>query len=489
MKNIIIKSIIIIFVLSVSSCNKDYLDTTPTESVSESSVFATVKDARAAINGIHRFMFYRLDAQDEAGFGAMMINYDMMGEDLVMTSSGNGWFNSVYKWIESRSETSSLVDFTYEFYYKIISNSNMIINNIDNATGDESEKNSIKGQALAYRAWAHFMLVQSFGQRYDASGSNSGLGVPILIDNTVEGQPRSTVEQVYTQVIADLNASRDLLSTADERLNISHINIDVVKGLIARVALTMQNYSLAAQMSSEARAGYSLMDEEEYYSGFNNIDNPEWIWGGIQISDHNTFFASFFAYMSYNFSSTNIRSNPKAINSLLYDEISDTDYRKGLWDPEGIGFDQSTSFTTKPYMNRKFMAAGGSSSIGDLMYMRASEMILIEAESKARMGDDAGAAEALFELASARDTAYLLSSNTGQALLDEISIQRRVELWGEGFRFFDLKRNNEALDRNGANHDNTLVAGKFDVAAGDREWQWLFPRRELNANDKIEQNP
>lgn len=46
-----------------------------------------------------------------------------------------------------------------------------------------------------------------------------------------------------------------------------------------------------------------------------------------------------------------------------------------------------------------------------------------------------------------RDASYTLSTNTGQALIDEIMVQRRVELWGEGFRFLDLKRLNLPLDR------------------------------------------
>lgn len=82
-------------------------------------------------------------------------------------------------------------------------------------------------------------------------------------------------------------------------------------------------------------------------------------------------------------------------------------------------------------MNRKFLSGGGSgSSIGDVPLMRVAEMYLIEAEAKARAGgQDAAAAAVLFTLAKQRDPNYVLSTNTGQALIDEIMIQRRVELW------------------------------------------------------------
>lgn len=65
----------------------------------------------------------------------------------------------------------------------------------------------------------------------------------------------------------------------------------------------------------------------------------------------------------------------------------------------------------------------------------------------------------------------------------------RVELWGEGFRFYDLKRLNEPLDRTGANHNASLV-GVTNVPAGDIRWQFLIPQAELNnTNGVVVQNP
>ena len=72
-------------------------------------------------------------------------------------------------------------------------------------------------------------------------------------------------------------------------------------------------------------------------------------------------------------------------------------------------------------------------------------------------------------------------------MVNEILLQRRIELWGEGFRFFDLKRTNAALDRTGANHISS-VSGVSNVPAGDKRWQWLIPIAEINANPLIIQN-
>jgi hypothetical protein len=140
-------------------------------------------------------------------------------------------------------------------------------------------------------------------------------------------------------------------------------------------------------------------------------------------------------------------------------------------------------------MNRKFRVANTALSIGDVPLMRASEMFLIEAEAQARNGQDAPARQALFTLAKQRDPNYVISGNSGQALINEIMIQRRVELWGEGFRFYDLKRLNEPLDRTGANHNASLI-GVSQVPAGDITWQFLIPQSELNnTNGVVVQNP
>jgi hypothetical protein len=126
--------------------------------------------------------------------------------------------------------------------------------------------------------------------------------------------------------------------------------------------------------------------------------------------------------------------------------------------------------------------------MGDIPYMRSSEMVLIEAEALARQGKDADAAKVLQELVVKRDASAVLSTNTGEKLIDQIMFNRRVELWGEGFRFLDLKRTNTALNRNGANHIAAITT-IYDVPADDKMWEWLIPRAELDANKAVVQNP
>ncbi|MDB5232917.1 MAG: RagB/SusD protein [Chitinophagaceae bacterium] len=476
-----------------SSCKKEFLDTFPTTSVSAADALATTQNAYAALNGIHRVMYTQYDQQGEAGEGSNNIFRDLMGEDIVYPlASGSTGLIGWMQWINHRNVSATDLRYVYRFYYRLIANANVLINGVDNAVGPDADKKIIKGQALAYRGWAHFQLVQLWGKRYDAAAKpNVQLGVPILLTNTLEGQPRATVEDVYTQVNKDLDAALTLLAgyVRSGSAAKSNFDVNVVKGIKARVALTMQDWNTAATNAAAARQGYTLMSNAEYQSGFNNIANPEWIWGSRQIDDHNTFFYSYFAYISANFNSTVIRTQPRAVNATLWEQIPPTDIRKSMWDKTGATVPVPPGGAKVPYQNKKFLAKSDAISVGDVPYIRAAEMYLIEAEANARLGLNGLAQAALFTLVKNRNPLYTLSTNTGQNLIDEIMFNRRIELWGEGFRFTDLKRTNSPLNRSGIPNHLPALINVTNIPAGDKLWEWLFPQDELNANPAIVQNP
>jgi hypothetical protein len=139
-------------------------------------------------------------------------------------------------------------------------------------------------------------------------------------------------------------------------------------------------------------------------------------------------------------------------------------------------------------MNQKFRAKDFANSVGDMPYMRAAEMFLIEAEALARDGKDDQAATVFTTFQSTRVPGFTKPAETGAALITLIMNSRRVELWGEGFRYYDLKRLNMALDRVGANH-NQALAVQMTLAPAANEWEWVIPQAEINANPKVTQNP
>lgn len=171
---------------------------------------------------------------------------------------------------------------------------------------------------------------------------------------------------------------------------------------------------------------------------------------------------------------------------------SNTDVRKKLWEPSPTAANfplPLSTFVRQPYMSRKFSIKAPGGALGDVPLMRSAEMHLILAEAYASSNQDVLAQDALFELVKVRNLSAVKSTKTGAALLDDIWTHRRVELWGEGFRYLDLKRLNQPLDRSVVtNYVGASVNNFMKLAAGDKQWQFLFPRAELDANTLIKQN-
>lgn len=488
MKANYIKQLFFIIVsIVLTSCSDDFLDKTPTEFVDYDAATKTTENLMTTLNGIHRSLYIRYENQSENGLGGLMQQTDIVGEDVVLPAL-NGYFLQMYNWNAVNNENAQDLRYPYRTYYSIIRNANTIINATDDAIGSTEDKNIVKGQALLYRAFCHFQLVQLYSKRYVNATTNSQLGIPIILKVGNDNFPRSTVEEVYNQINKDLDEANILL-VGYVKPNNSHLNLKVAQGLKARVALTQGNWAIAADYANKAKTGMSLMSITEYGAGFNDYTNKEWMWGSHINEVQTDYFGNFGAFMSRNYNSTVIRTCPRAINSKLYNLIPSTDVRSTLFSKDGNhpGLSLPSNFAKFPYTNQKFLSISTGDSRCDVPYMRVAEMYLIEAEAKARLGQ-ADAANVLFEFEKARNPDYVLSSNSGQELIDEILLQRRIELWGEGFRFFDLKRTNSSLDRTGANHDFAIVNGVMTIPATDKRWQWLIPRAEINANPLVEQN-
>jgi hypothetical protein len=228
------------------------------------------------------------------------------------------------------------------------------------------------------------------------------------------------------------------------------------------------------------------------------------MWGTKRIAAEDEGFSSLQVFFG-NTDAVTSRNGPKCIYNVLYHKISSTDKRKGMFAATSAIANNPDLFvppspTTKvpAYYNNKYMVPNHNSPQVDCPYMRVSEMYLTEAEGLARSGKDADAQQVLYDLIISRDPAYKKSTNTGQVLIEEILLHRRIELWGEGFRYFDLKRLNLPVIRNQiavlpdgkeeiSNH-NASWAQYLEIPAGDKKWQFLFSDNEIDNNPNIVQN-
>jgi len=141
--------------------------------------------------------------------------------------------------------------------------------------------------------------------------------------------------------------------------------------------------------------------------------------------------------------------------------------------------------TTVYYKQYKFISTGNF--LGDLVQQRVAEPYLIEAEAEYRLGNEGNAQEVLFQLVSTRNSKYVKSAQTGKDLLDEILLHRQIELWGEGRRWFDIKRLKIGLDRTTENLNEGL-ARIVKLPAGDPHFMFPIPMLETDVNDLIEPN-
>ncbi|CAK7065361.1 MAG: hypothetical protein PARBB_03111 [Parabacteroides distasonis] len=488
-------AIIALCAAGLTACSDTFMDTNPTDQIGETTVASSLENLYTSLNGVHRAMVKQyLGSQSCGGEPSWDINRDVLGEDLVHPSTGNSWFLATARWVDHRNAKSTLNKYGFFFYYKLALNANLILNSVDEVPRtDENLYAGVKGEALCFRAFSHFQLVQLYGERYQAGANNTQLGVPYRKAPESTELARNTVEECYQYINEDLDSAIELLKNY-EAATVTHLSLKVAYGLKARVMLAQQKYAEAANYADLAiqtaeKEGHKLMDGEEALCGFASIltDNKEAIWAANTQDDQTIYFYSFYAYMSWNFNASAIRAVPRCINSNLYDKISDTDIRKQWWDPTGEAEVPTSSFKRFPYQNRKFRARSSSNAVGDFPFMRLSELYLMKAEALARNNQTQEAQSVLTTFATKRDPKYKATSTNAAQLIEEIMIQRRVELWGEGFRFTDLKRLNLPLNRSNSNHDKAISV-KMEVSAGSNEWQFMIPQEEMDANSLMVQN-
>ncbi len=491
----------------LASCAKDYLDTKPTSSTATPTIFETTQNAALAINGINKLMTRQyLSTQGFNGEGTIKMLYgNYPGAHFYVNLPG---WASIINALYHDNTSSSYLYYPWYYYYMIIGNANTIIHNIDDAEGPEAEKEFIKAQALTFRAYSYFMLSQLYCVRWVDSNNGASEGLVLRLDESTGEMPLSTLADVYSQVYDDLDVAIDLYTSSGlTRDNNYDPDKNVAYAVYARAAITRQDYPKAATMAANARNGYPLMNNNAYKAGF-YTPTSEWIWSSYGAPDETLYYYSYHAYIAYNSNASNVRNYPKCISRELYEKIPDSDIRKDLFlDPNGITYDTATGrggsalknyavslypnlySTAVAYAYMQFkIAAEDLPGVGNLNHFRSSEMYLIEAEAKYFQNDFDGAQDALETLNrdSGRDTEYSCDK-TGAALLEEIKTYRAIELWGEGFDWFDLKRWKDPVVRkthaDGGNFLSTLAVTVLPNEQNN--WTWRIPLKETDYNDAL----
>ncbi|MDR0582052.1 MAG: RagB/SusD family nutrient uptake outer membrane protein [Prevotellaceae bacterium] len=519
MKTIIKYLVLTVFAAALlAACKEEYLDTNPTDQVSGPVIFADETAAQTAIEGCY-FLLYQAvyvagNVNHAEGHQSTILAQELMGDDIVTTSVDN-WYGFDYSLLYTRqivindwSRSHNL----WNMYYTLISNVNYIIAEDGNIGSNGNAAKNIVAQAYALRAFAYFELIQAFQKTY--LGHENDPGVPVYTEPTRsgdEGKPRGTVEAVYTQINADIQRASDLFSEIGKPVqeHPSYVDYYITKGFEARIALVQGRYGDAATAAAEARkrAGVKLLAPAELTTGMNNYKLPASLWSMEVIAEQ----APIYYYYWDARGSNGGYNQRKCISKWLYDKLTRyTSDARIAWFKDGNQGSATTGENVN-YGQMKLRAADIGTLTGDIIFMRAEEMLLIEAEAKAKGADYTGARTLLKELMAlrldeAQQTTYaayldaLANANTLPDLtttdptnvLEEVLLQRRIELWGEVGRIKDILRLKQGYTRNypGSNHTDKLL--NYNTGPESGAFLCKIPQAELDGNKNIlssEQNP
>lgn len=523
------KKIIILSVIATLSfaCSKDALETFPSTAVPADVVYGDVENAKAALTGTISGLGASAWTQGYSsgmGFGLSetYLTGDALAEDYVLSGSGSGWMWQTYAYnIKSWFDDPRLqCATTWNCYYTTINSCNSLIASAE-LLSESAEGKFVLGQAYALRALSYHMLAQIYARAYFYYPED--LCVPVYLEPTTsetKGAARSTNKEVYEEVIyPDLKDAIEYLKEAYDagirRSNKTEIDCFVAYGLKARVALVMHKWADAYGAAEDALKGYAgneALAASQITDGMNDVlALASVMWGEIKTTDNYGMYMSYLAQMDAGHDGY-AKSARRCCTKFLWNSMNPTDARRAWWLGDFDNANYAAEGENIRYCQVKFKFKGDS-WLGDYIYMRAEEMLLTAAEAYCQEGNDEQARVYLKQLMAKRDPAYTSAdSKSGTALntltagsdgatktgslLEEILIQRRIELWGEFGRLFDIKRLGQGFKRVAAEAaDNpdfvpaSLVPNHDTETPGSFAWILLMPQEELDGNPNIVQNP
>lgn len=174
-------------------------------------------------------------------------------DDVTWNGTSTGSTFKLYDY--SRNIASSTTEYTWELGYRVIGNCNKIIEIIQ-GLGNEStrEQTIMMGENYYLRALSYFLLVNEFAQPYSNNPTqNPGLPLKLTSDPNDLPQSRSTVAEVYDQVVLDLKDAITYLTLQQGETPKSNIYAtkEAAEALLARVYLYMENWDGAWEMANK----------------------------------------------------------------------------------------------------------------------------------------------------------------------------------------------------------------------------------------------
>ncbi|MBT9391630.1 RagB/SusD family nutrient uptake outer membrane protein [Hymenobacter sp. NST-14] len=464
--------------LGLMGCDKQ-LDIEPQQSVDAATALSTPEGVQSALTGAYA----RLDLPQSYGTNLLLLA-DLLGTDNTTYIGWQGTFIS-YREVARKQMTdvNTEADRTWNQNFQTINLTNLVLDALPVVT-DDDEKSRIEGEARMIRGMVYFELARLYAQPYRTTGafSNAAVGVPApsstpglpinLSANKTEADAarriaRSSLEETYTQILADLTAAENLLPASNDRTRFDQYD---AKAFLARVYLQRGEYAKARDLANEVINDSGASLNASSVSTFTNKNSSEVLFE-IQQNDQNnagnsndglaTFYSSnaagfggrgdvrIFASFANLYGAGDQRGfNPQIGASLIYEG-------------DGRRAGALRSF--------KWNNAGQNISI-----LRLAEMYLIRAETNQRLGTSVGATP-LDDVNLIRSRAQ--AATLGSVTLADILQERDLEFAFEGFRIHDYKRTGRSIG-----------TGATGIAANAPELVMPIPKYEINLGNALPQN-
>jgi hypothetical protein len=378
---------------------------------------------------------------------------------------------SVYTWQPDMFETEPIQGWlnngsSYATFYMRIGGANTVLDMIDNATGSQERKDRTKAEAYAIRAMHYFYLVNLFGKPYNVD--KKSLGVPLKLSIGIDINPmvRNTVEEVYQQILSDLNAAIALFEKYEVTRGDNRINLPATYILLSRVHLYMENWDGVIDAATKAiNLSRGLHDMRGFttWTAINTyaFTETEWLWGR---ADYHTILSSVHFVVS-----------PSLLS--LYDQVNDARF-SAFFRPLQSGLINNIRYTGT-VVNKN--THNVSASLGNSM--RIAEAYINRAEAYARKNDPR-AVNDINAIRSNRIRGYV---PVASVTLEDVLIERQKELCFEVPRWFDLRRlGMPSITRTWA---NSTTSETYVLRENDPMYTLPIPPLVITHNPAMVQNP
>lgn len=464
MKRLYTKALVAALAVVTLACSQDFLELTPHQSVADTEALTTLDDfsssITAAYNGMSSASYY--------GRYFFLVP-DVMSDNVKQHPSANR--------AKDYAEYTAVIgdgiaNGMWQEMWQEINALNAIINaEVELPASVQDDVDHIVGEAYALRGLVYFDMVRMFAQHYTFTSDASHLGVPIVLEFDQFNEPsRNSVAEVYAQIVSDMTQALSLITDTPRTNRTSTLSNTAVKALLSRVYLYMEDFANAEARATEVinSGKYSLTSNANYLSSWSNDYSNESIFEmAMTANDNRGSDALGRMYIVEGYG-----------DYLPADDVvslyANDDARSGWFidDPVLTG-------DYAPYRMNKYPSVAGTDNTP---VMRLSEVYLIRAEARARQNNNAAQGDIDIIRQRAQPSAPAVTA-TGQALLDEVLLERRKELAFEGQRLWDLMRYKQGVVRN--NCTSSICA----ITYPNNRFVMPIPEAELDANPNIEPNP